>query len=41
MEKLSVGLSNFKILDVLNIKIDFHSPLMELFEEEMNEGLIL
>lgn len=36
--KLSVGVNLLlKLLDVLNIKITFYSPLMKLFEEEVNE----
>ncbi len=36
--KLSIKLSTLlKLLEVLNIKIDFQSPLMRLFEGELNE----
>lgn len=36
--KLSVKLSTLlKLLEVLNIKIDFRSPLMHLFEKELDE----
>lgn len=36
--KLSVKLSTLlKLLEVLNITIDFQSPLMHLFEGELNE----
>ena len=36
--KLSVRLDTLlKVLDVLNIKIDFQSQLMALFKENMNE----
>lgn len=36
--KLSVRLSTLlKLLEVLNIKIDFRSPLMHLFEKEQYE----
>ncbi len=36
--KLSVKLSTLlKILEVLNIKLDFQSPLMQSFKEECNE----
>jgi HTH-type transcriptional regulator/antitoxin HipB len=34
--KLSVKLNTLlKLLDVLNIKVDFRSPLMHLFEQEL------
>jgi HTH-type transcriptional regulator / antitoxin HipB len=37
--KLSIRLTSLlKLLDVLNIKLDFQSPLMKIFEEEMNEN---
>jgi DNA-binding XRE family transcriptional regulator len=36
--KLSVRLDTLlKVLHVLNIKIEFHSPLMPFFKDEMNE----
>ncbi|MEI6242101.1 MAG: helix-turn-helix domain-containing protein [Chlamydiota bacterium] len=36
--KLSIQLDSLlKVINVLNIKIDFHSPLMDLFKESLNE----
>lgn len=36
--KLSIRFDTLlKLLDVLNIKIDFHSPLMRAFEEQISE----
>jgi len=36
--KITVKVSSLlKILEVLNIRIDFQSPLMNLFEEHLNE----
>ncbi len=36
--KLTVRLNTLlKIVNVLNIKIDFHSPLMNLFKEKLHE----
>jgi HTH-type transcriptional regulator / antitoxin HipB len=36
--KLSVRLDTLlKLLEVLNIKLDFNSPLMRIFEEQANE----
>jgi HTH-type transcriptional regulator/antitoxin HipB len=36
--KLSVRLNTLlKVIEVLNIKMEFQSPLMDLFEEDLNE----
>jgi y4mF family transcriptional regulator len=36
--KLSIRFNNLlKILEILNIKITFHGPLMNLFKDQINE----